>query len=153
MTAGDPEAFAAARRAKLMVVTSRSLAELAASGITPDVLVGSARDQAEAFDSGALAEPHDVVRPDGRARGRDVGARRRERPMEEPVVRSRTTIRTRRPTRTAPATVSRRRWRTRLAAGMEIPAAIKLAARAGSATAYGRGPYTSQLTKADIDTP
>ena len=39
-----------------------------------------------------------------------------------------------------------------LAVGMEIPAAIKLAARAGSATAYGRGPYTSQLTKADIDT-
>ena len=39
-----------------------------------------------------------------------------------------------------------------LAAGMEIPAAIKLAARAGSATAYGRGPYTSQLTQADIDT-
>ena len=59
-----------------MVVTSRSLAGLAASGVTPDVLVGSARDQAEAFDSGAIANPADVVRSDGRAGGRHLGARR-----------------------------------------------------------------------------
>jgi len=55
VTAGDPEAFAAARKARLMVVTSRALGSLVESGVTPDVLVGSARDQAEAFDPGAIA--------------------------------------------------------------------------------------------------
>jgi sugar/nucleoside kinase (ribokinase family) len=38
-----------------------------------------------------------------------------------------------------------------LAAGMEIGAAVKLAARAGAACATGRGPYSTQLTKDDLD--
>ena len=70
VTAGDPEAFAAARKARLMVVTSRALESLVESGVTPDVLVGSARDQAEAFDPGAIASPATLfVRTAGLAGG------------------------------------------------------------------------------------
>jgi ribokinase len=151
VTAGDPEAFAAARRAKLMVVTSRSLAGLAASGVTPDVLVGSARDQAEAFDSGALANPATLfVRTAGLAGGTW------ERDGESGRWKSPSVVEDDDPDTPADAYGAGDSFAAALAyalaVGMEIPAGIKLAARAGSATAYGRGPYTSQLTKADIDT-
>src|SRR6188472_849012 len=43
VTAGDPGALAHARSASCMVVTGRILRELLATGIVPDVLVGSAR--------------------------------------------------------------------------------------------------------------
>jgi ribokinase len=150
VTAGDPEAFAAARKAKLMVVTSRSLAGLAASGVTPDVLVGSARDQAEAFDSGALANPTTLfVRTAGLAGGTW------ERDGESGRWKSPSFVEDDDPDTPADAYGAGDSFAASLAyalaVGMEIPAAIKLAARAGSATAYGRGPYTSQLTKADID--
>jgi ribokinase len=54
VTAGDPGAFAAARRSRTLVVTTRVLAQLIAADVVPDALVGSARDPAEAVRIEAL---------------------------------------------------------------------------------------------------
>ena len=54
VTAGDPGAFGAARRARTLVVTTRVLAQLIAADVVPDALVGSARDPAEAVRTEAL---------------------------------------------------------------------------------------------------
>jgi ribokinase len=150
VTAGDPEAFAAARKARLLVVTSRALEPLAASGVSPDVLVGSARDQAEAFDPGAIASPTTLfVRTAGLAGGtweRDGESGRWKSPSLTQDDDPETPADAYGAGDSFAATLA-----YGLAAGFEIPAAIKLAARAGSACASGRGPYSTQLTKADID--
>jgi len=150
VTAGDPEAFAAARRARLLVVTSRALGSLVASGVKPDVLVGSSRDEAEAFDSGALASPTTLfVQTAGLAGGTW------ERDGEDGRWKSPSIIEDDDPDTPADAYGAGDSFAAALAyglaAGLPIADAIKLAARAGSACAYGRGPYTSQLTTADID--
>jgi ribokinase len=150
VTAGDPEAFAAARKARLMVVTSRALAGLAASDVMPDVLVGSARDQAEAFDPGAIASPTTLyVRTAGLAGGTW------ERDGESGRWKSPSLTEDDDPDTPADAYGAGDSFAASLAyalaAGLEIPQAIKLAARAGSACASGRGPYSTQLTQADIE--
>ncbi len=66
VTAGDTGAFTHARGARTMVVTSRVLAALATSGVGADVLVGSARDEAERVEVGALTTaPSLIVRTEG----------------------------------------------------------------------------------------
>jgi ribokinase len=150
VTAGDPGAFAAARKARLMVVTSRALASLAASEVTPDVVVGSARDQAEAFDPGAIASPTTLfVRTAGLAGGTW------ERDGESGRWKSPSLTQDDDPDTPADAYGAGDSFAAALAyalaAGWEIPDAVKLAARAGAACASGRGPYTSQLTNADLD--
>lgn len=150
VTAGDPDAFAAARKAGLMVVTSRALAGLAASDVTPDVLVGSARDQAEAFDPGAIASPTTLfVRTAGLAGGTW------ERGGESGRWKSPSLIEDDDPDTPADAYGAGDSFAATLAyalaAGLEVPDAVKLAARAGAACASGRGPYAAQLTSADLD--
>ena len=150
VTAGDPGAFGAARKARLMVVTSRALASLAASEVTPDVVVGSARDQAEAFDPGAIASPTTLfVRTAGLAGGTW------ERDGESGRWKSPSLTQDDDPDTPADAYGAGDSFAAALAyalaAGLEIPDAVKLAARAGAACASGRGPYTSQLTSADLD--
>jgi ribokinase len=150
VTAGDPEAFEAARKARLMVVTSRALASLVASGVAPDVLVGSARDQAETFDSGALANDTTLfVRTEGLAGGTW------ELNGESGRWKSAAFIEDDDPDTPADAYGAGDSFAAALAYGLavrlSIPDALGLAARAGSACAYGRGPYTSQLTAADLE--
>ncbi len=152
VTAGDPAAFAAARKAKLLVVTSRSLEGLAASGVTPDVLVGSARDQAEAFDPGAIASPTTLfVRTAGLAGGTW------ERDGESGRWKSPALTEDDDPDTPADAYGAGDSFAAALAyglaAGMEVPAAVKLAARAGAACASGRGPYGAQIAATDLDAP
>jgi ribokinase len=150
VTAGDPEAFAAARRAQLLVVTSRALPSLVASGVTPDVLVGSSRDDAESFDSGALSSPSTLfVHTAGLAGGSW------ERDGENGRWKSPSIIEDDDPDTPADAYGAGDSFAAALAygmaAGLAVPDAIRLAARAGAACAYGRGPYTAQLTAADIE--
>ncbi len=70
-TAEDPAALRAAREARLLVVTARRRAALAASGVRADVVVGSAADPREAS---ALADfpvpPAALVLTEGAAGGR-----------------------------------------------------------------------------------
>ncbi len=69
VTAGDPHAVELARRARVMVGTSRFLAGLKAAEVAVDAVVGSANDAGERYVAGDLVpEPALVVRSDG-ARG------------------------------------------------------------------------------------
>lgn len=66
VTAGDPSALQAARRAGTMVATSRILKELQEAKIRLDALVGSAHDRAERYlPRDLVPEPHVVVRTEG----------------------------------------------------------------------------------------
>jgi len=63
---GDVEALRAARRARVLVATSRSLSTLAAAGVEIDVLLGSATDRGERYEVGDIdPEPGLVVRTSG----------------------------------------------------------------------------------------
>ena len=150
VTAGDPEAFKAAREARLLVVTSRALESLVASNVIPDVLVGSARDQAEMFEPGSFGpRPTLFVKTSGLAGGTW------EQDGESGRWKSPAITQDDDPDTPADAYGAGDSFAAALAYGlaanMPVPAAIKLAARCGAACAYGRGPYTAQLTSADIE--
>jgi ribokinase len=66
VTAGDVAAVRAARRARVLVATSRIVPLLAQAAIPIDALVGSSADAAEAYTRGQLVpEPAVVVRTEG----------------------------------------------------------------------------------------
>ena len=70
-TAEDPAALRAAREARLLVVTARRRAALAASGVRADVVVGSAADPREASTLGDYpVPPRALVLTEGAAGGR-----------------------------------------------------------------------------------
>ena len=58
---GDVAAVRAARRARVLVATSRELPTLQRTGVELDVLVGSGEDAGERFDPGGLEPPPRVV--------------------------------------------------------------------------------------------
>jgi ribokinase len=88
VTAGDAGAFHRARRARVMVVTSRVLRELLEAEVVPDALVGSDGDLAEQVDDGSLPwRPPLLVRTQGRSGGRyetSSGASGRYDPVDLP---------------------------------------------------------------------
>jgi ribokinase len=141
VTAGDPGAFRAARRARALVVTSRALPQLLVSDVEPDALVGSATDPAERIDVEALPwSPALVVRTEGGRGGTYEHAQGSARFEAEPL-------------RGAP--VDTYGAGDSFAAGLtfglgsrfEVPGAIRLAARCGAAVVAGRGPYEGQLRR------
>jgi ribokinase len=70
-TAGDPDALRAARRAQVLVATSRMLERLAASGVQLDAVVGSANDPRETYRPGTIdPEPRVAVLTSGSEGGR-----------------------------------------------------------------------------------
>ena len=70
VTADDPGLVAAARAAPVLVVSARRLDAVAASGVAVDVVVGSARDAAEALaPAGLRVPPGAIVTTDGAAGG------------------------------------------------------------------------------------
>jgi len=149
VTAGDPEAFAAARKARVMAVTSRSLAPLAASRISADVVVGSARDPAERFEIDSLADPPTiVVRTKGLAGGTWEG--HGETGRWKGVVEFRDGDPVLEGDAYGAGDTFAAALTFGLTAGMALPDAIALGARFGAACAAGRGPYEGQLTAADL---
>jgi ribokinase len=144
VTAGDSGAMRHARRARVMVVTTRHLAKLAGSGVRPDAVVGSARDPAERYDPEPLAKalPRLVVLTEGADGGRfatDDGSEGRyvPAPLPGPIV------------DTYGGGDSFHAGLTyALGAGLDIPEALELAARCGAAAVAGRGPTGGQLTAA-----
>ena len=68
ITGGDAASVRAARRARVVVATSRVLPLLRDAAIQLDALVGSASDPAERYDGDLVPPPRLVVRTDG-ARG------------------------------------------------------------------------------------
>jgi ribokinase len=68
---GDPGAVRAARQARVLVATARSLPVLQEAGVELDALVRSARDPSERYERGQLEPgPRLVVATDGREGGR-----------------------------------------------------------------------------------
>ena len=80
LTGGDAGAVRAARAARVLVATPRALGALAESGVTLDVLVGSAHDPGEVYEPGMLPARAARRRAHERRRGRRRGRRARPRP-------------------------------------------------------------------------
>ncbi|HEX9717956.1 MAG TPA: PfkB family carbohydrate kinase [Actinomycetota bacterium] len=145
LTAGDPGAVRAARRARVLVATSRVLELLARAEVQLDAVVGSGRDPAERYDPSTLSPAPDlVVRTDGARGGSYETADGRSgtydpAPLPGPLI------------DTAGGGDSFAGGLTfALGAGYDVEEALALAARCGAWCVAGRGPYEGQLTAADI---
>ena len=140
-TAGDPGALQAARRARVVVATSRILGDLARAAVRLDAVVGSAVDPAEAYRRGDLdPPPRLVVRTEGKEGGTyetDEGRSGRypATPLPGPIVDTYGSG----DSFAAGLTFA-------LGAGYGVEEALDLAARCGAACLTGRGPYEGQLT-------
>lgn len=145
VTAGDAEAFAFARRARVMVVTSRVLEALLETDVVPDALVGSAGDPAEHVDVEMLPwRPPVLVLTEGRSGGRYETSSGGTGRFEGVEVRG----------LAGDAYGAGDSFAGGLAyalgAGWELERALASAARCGAACAGGRGPYAGQLAAADL---
>jgi ribokinase len=146
VTAGDEDALRRARTARIVVVSSRHLSTLAASGIQADAVVGSGRDPAERYDPNRLAHapPGIVVQTEGIAGGRyrQVDGREgRYTPVPPPGPISDTY---------GSGDSFQAGLTFALGAGYEVTRALQLAARCGSAALTGRGPADGQMTAAEL---
>ena len=140
-TAGDVGALEAARRARVLVATSRELATLRRAGVELDALVGSGEDISEQFQPGDLDPPPKLVVSTAGALGgwTQPGGPFRAAPMPGPV------------SDAYGAGDSFAAGLTfALAQGIERDAALELASRCGAAVMTGRGPYEMQLTADDV---
>ncbi len=135
-TGGDVESLRAARRARVLTATPRALATLREGGVQLDVLVGSGRDEGEAYADGDLDPPPllRVATLGGEGGFSDPGGKFAAAPLPGPIV------------DTYGAGDSFAAGLTYgLAAGMSREEAIELAARCGAAALTGRGAFASQL--------
>ncbi len=143
-TAGDPDALREARRARVLVATTRAFPTLVAGGVLLDAAVGSGHDPAERYNPSALTRGATiVVRTEGVRGGTyetssDAG-RYEAAPLPGPVV------------DTYGCGDSFAAGLTfALGEGRDLERALGLAARCGAASVTGRGPFGGQLTRADI---
>ena len=140
LTAGDPEAFRLARRARVMVVTLRALGRLAESGVEADCLVGSARDPLERWAPGALPEPPPLlVRTEG-AEGGSFVTREGARGRFEAEAPAGAVVDTYGAGDTFAAGLT-----FALGIGMDVGKALAFAAHCGAVCVTGRGPYGARI--------
>jgi ribokinase len=145
VTAGDPAALHEARRARVLVATSRIADLLAQADLYLDAVVGSAADPAEAFDPDAFdVPPHLVVRTESVRGGRYETSDGRA-GTYDPVSPPGPVVDTYGAGDSFAAGLT-----FALGAGMEIEEALALAARCGAWRAAGKGPYGNQLTATDL---
>jgi ribokinase len=135
-TAGDVGALEAARRARVLVATSRELATLRRGGVELDALVGSGEDIAEKYGPGDLEPaPRLVVSTSGPLGGwSQPGGPFRAASMPGPI----SDVYGAGDSFAAGLTYA-------LADGMEPSEAIEFASRCGAAVIAGRGPYETQI--------
>jgi ribokinase len=145
-TAGDAAALGEARRAHVLVATSRVSDLLAEADAHLDAVVGSGSDPAEAFDPSVLLRPPAlVVRTNGAAGGRFETSEGTTGSYESvvppgPIV------------DTYGAGDSFAAGLTfALGSGRGVGEALALAARCGAWCVAGRGPYGNQLTAAELN--
>jgi ribokinase len=139
LTGGDAAAARAARAARVLVASARAHDALTASGVVPDVLVASATDEKERAAAAALPPPRWLVLTHGAQGGQWEGAdgTRGSWPAATP------------PGKPVDAYGCGDSFAAGLtyglAAGMDLDAALALAARCGAHCLTGRGPYVGQL--------
>ncbi|HEX2058040.1 MAG TPA: PfkB family carbohydrate kinase [Actinomycetota bacterium] len=144
-TAGDEGALRAARRARVLVATTRVLPLLAGAGVQLDAVVGSALDADEAYTPGDLdPAPGLAVLTEGEGGGTyvtsdGVAARFDAVAPPGPVV-----------DRYGAGDSFAAGLTYALGRGDAPAAAVAFAARCGAAAVTGRGPYAGQLTAADV---
>jgi len=140
-TGGDVSALRAARRARVLVATSRELPTLQRAGVPVDVLVGSGEDAAERFESGELEpEPRIVVTTAGPLGGWiRPGGPFRAAPIPGPVSDA-----------YGCGDCFAAGLTYGLALGQPVDEAVTLAARCGAEVLTGRGAYEHQLTAEDL---
>jgi ribokinase len=144
-TAGDLGALAAARRARVLVATSRVFDLLDRSDVELDVLVGSAADPTEHRDVGLLpTAPRAVVWTEGERGG--TYARRGDEPKRYETIPFAGVVSDRYGAGDAFAAG----LTFGLAASGEMGPSLEVAARCGAAVLAGRGPYETQLTGASL---
>jgi ribokinase len=144
LTGGDGAAARAARGARVLVATSRAADALLAGGVTPDVLIASGSDEKERTGLEALPSPWlATVLTDGARGGRWQAADGSHGTWPAAAL----------PGPPVDAYGCGDSFAAGLtyglAAGMELPAALALAARCGAHCLTGRGPYAAQLALAD----
>jgi ribokinase len=146
VSAADPEAIRLARRAPVLVVTSRVKDLLVASGVRADALVGSARDPAERTELETLpVTPGLVVGTEGPLGGTfwsEDGASGRYASVAPPGPISDTYG-------GGDSFVAGLTWA--LAEGIGRDDALAFAARCGAWAVSGRGVHAGQLTADDLD--
>jgi ribokinase len=135
-TAGDVGALEAARRARVLVATSRELSTLRRAAVELDALVGSGEDLSEQYQPGDLdPPPRLVVSTAGPLGGwTQPGGPFRASPLPGPL------------SDAYGAGDSFAAGLTfALADGLDREAALELASRCGAAVMTGRGPYEAQI--------
>jgi ribokinase len=137
-TGGDAAALRATRAAQMVVATARELPTLREAGIELDVVIASASDTGERYESGQLdPPPRFVVRTEG-AKGGTVEPGGRFSAVEPPGVVS--DVYGCGDAFAAGLTFA-------LAEGRTMSESLTLAARCGAAVLTGRGPYEGQITR------
>lgn len=144
-TAGDADVLRLARRARVLVATSRVMGVLREGDVPLDAVVGSGRDPAEAYDPDGLSRPPGVVvRTDGIRGGSYETADGRNGRFDAVPPPSEIDD-------TYGAGDSFAAGLTyALGAGLGVEEALGLAARCGAWAITGRGPYGNQLTAAEL---
>lgn len=148
LTAGDADAVRQARRARVLVATSRVVPLLAKAGVQLDALVGSSADPSEVYNHGDIDPPPRLVVKTAGSRGGTYQVEGSSPlpypavPLPGPVV------------DTYGAGDSFAAGLTfGLGAGYGPERALKIAARCGAAVLTGKGPYETQLTAEDLADP
>ncbi|MEJ7789917.1 MAG: PfkB family carbohydrate kinase [Thermoleophilaceae bacterium] len=144
-TAGDAGAMTAVRASKRVVATTRSLDSLREAGERIDALVASANDEGERYAPGDISpEPELVIRTAGAAGGEWARSDGETGGWDATPL---------------PGAISDAYGcgdsfaggvTFGLSAGMRVAEALRLGARCGAACFTGRGPYSAQLTEADL---
>jgi ribokinase len=140
-TGGDVAAVGAARRARVFVATARELPTLHRAGEELDVLLGSAEDTGERVDAFELDPPPRAVVTTAGALGGWMrpGGPFRAAPLPGPVADAYGAG----DSFAAGVTFG-------LGAGKPLEEAVALGARCGASVMTGSGPYSAQLTAADL---
>jgi ribokinase len=142
---GDPAAARAARAARTLVATARSLPTLAEAGVELDALVHSANDAGERYAPGALdPAPRLVVSTagaDGGTWAAEDGRSGRYAAAKLPGPVSDTY---------GAGDCFAAGLTFGLGRGMDVDAALELASRCGAAAITGRGAYDGQLRASDL---
>ncbi|HET9724584.1 MAG TPA: PfkB family carbohydrate kinase [Actinomycetota bacterium] len=143
--AADAGALRLARRARVVVATSRVAGLLAEAGVRLDAVVGSSSDPSERFDPADLPElPDVVVRTEGRRGGSFEtadGRTGRYQAVEPPDL----LVDTYGAGDTFAAGLT-----FALGRGDDVDAALSVAARCGAWCVAGRGPYGRSLSADDV---
>ena len=142
--AGDADALRAARSAGAVVATARIMDLLVSAGVALEAVVGSGRDGAERYRP-VEPPPRYVVVTAGSRGGSWSGAEGREgtwaaAPLPGPVADA-----------YGCGDSFAAGFTFGLGEGLDVEAALEIAARCGAACMTGRGPYARQLSAADLE--